>query len=181
MNIQDYPKWLGPEFAQSVSEVEFRIIETEKLEENAGISHITHECVPIMQIHHDAKERAGRVRYCQDFFVEIADKLEVLAMQLVPNVVIPENWAKRVREETGKYLDRVYKGDKEYLPYLCDDPTIVMKDKTKMVIVKLAVGIHNQHKRPTLFWMVLTEALAEKPDDPEMFTRACEIEKTYFE
>lgn len=178
---EDYKKWLGTGFMKSVSEVEFQVTPLEKVNERGGITHVAHESVPIFEINCADHERDRRIDYCQRFFGEVADKLEVMAMQLVPNVVIPEDFSKRVLITTRDYLNRVYRGEEKYRQHLCTDTNIVMQDKKKMVIVKLAVGIHNAYAKPQLFWMVLSEAMAEKCNDTDTFTRVCEIEKNYFE
>jgi hypothetical protein len=181
INIKDYQKWLGPHFTKSIADLEFKVTANEDIGKNSGITHIAHDCIPILEFHPAPEERNGRVRYCQKFFAEVADKLEVLAMQLVPDVVIPKDWSKKVWEVTGEYLHRAYGGEEKYLPHLCTDPTVTLQDREKMVIVKLAVGIHKQYAKPQLFWMVITEALAQSADDPDMFNRVCEIEKSYYE
>jgi hypothetical protein len=167
--------YLGKVLEHCVSQLNFRPAPPNE----SGITHFENETVPIMNMVLEETERKGKVSYCQDFFVEMINKLEVLALDMSSKTIIAPNNAEEVRRITGEFLDRAYRGEIKYLPYLCSGKGVPFDEREIFIIVKLVVVLyHTGDNIPRLHWYVVSEALKRNPADRETMIPMAEIEST---
>lgn len=172
-----FEDWLGEAMAEKLARAKFE--PAGAMGSSLFVSHKFSQSVLLTNEEFNPTERSKLIQHYLHFFEEIIEKLQVQAMELVPNIDIPPTQTEEISRFLRMFLEKILRGFSAYRPYLMNFVPTTADELERGVNLILHMALPDTNSvsnRPELYWLVKTEFWQRDKAQLEAFRKIDNIE-----
>lgn len=169
-----FTETLGGPMAKELADAAWRVDDSSLI-----VGHRFQQAVVMTNVMNDLEERENVIRHYLKFYEEIAEKLQLQAQELFPDIYIEPDMTSAITDMMRKFLEKCLSGHAVYLPYLMKKAPIDESGFKQGVEIVLFAGITKpteNYASRTMYWFINSEFWIRDPANPKLMVKVLDIE-----